>query len=173
MALQFKPEEYKTHIRISAQKHLLVEGKNDKYLFKLFLDNLRIDQNLVVIDSAEDLIQFDCNLGNRERVETVCQAVCITPWAKQLVGFVDREFREFEINENDMFDRIPQHNVVGSVVWSRGHSVENYYFNFEMLNAALEIYSPPDYMDEALSLLKRNLENVIRYACAASMAGRD
>lgn len=78
--------------------------------------------------------------SKRERVEYVCAKALNTPEARKLVGFVDREFREFEQGDT-LRDLLDGHQTVGRVVWSRGHSIENYNLDGYILRQSLRNHS--------------------------------
>lgn len=166
---------YAAYVQFSTNKHLLVEGPHDKILFTLLQDELyrrsgrprrafRID-----IDTAEDLICPGTALGNREKVESVCDLVVGSSYADKLVGFVDREFRGFERGDV-LRDSLESHRVLGRLVWSRGHSIENYVFDFELLREVARDLSPTPYFVNALDLFSDVFEGAVRLACAISLA---
>lgn len=169
-------ESYRTWLRMSEHRHLLVEGSGDKQVFLLFLDEFSRQPDSaestrdVRIDSAENLIDFGTGVGNREKVEKVCESVSGSKCAERLVGFVDRDFRGFERGEV-LEDSVQDHKVSGRLVWSRGHSMENYYFDFDTLRKPLRVLSDSSQFGKALSLFEVVFEPTIRLACAASLAG--
>jgi hypothetical protein len=175
---RFNLNDYRAYIRISHNKRMLVEGKGDKRFFIDLLDALftkykqPITRDQIEIDTAEELIGegFQTTRGNREKVEYVCNSVIGTSDADKLVGFVDREFREFDWRD-EFLDRINGHRVVGRLVWSRGHSVENYFFEMRYLSDSLSAFSVNDRFKEALRRFHAIFESVLRSACAASIAG--
>jgi len=178
-SLSYDLPSYRNYVRFSHTRHLLVEGRSDKRLFQALFDQLSTRVNLpnhggcVEIDTAESLINFPNaaeGIGNREKVERVCQSVEGQPFAEKLVGFVDREFREFDFAP-DLRDRISGHKVSGRLVWSRGHSIENYLFDFDILRRPLRSLSTTDRFREALDLFETVFQTTIRLACAASIAG--
>ncbi|NES00601.1 MAG: hypothetical protein F6J86_43640, partial [Symploca sp. SIO1B1] len=57
MNLSYDPSGYRNLLRMSDEKRLLVEGKQDKQFFKLLLDEL-CNQD-INIDNADILIGFD------------------------------------------------------------------------------------------------------------------
>jgi hypothetical protein len=167
--LSYDPASYRNKIRMSSIKHLLVEGKDDRKLFKVLLEELLGSSHDIKVDSAEN-INFGYAIGNREKVEIICNSLSNSSHADKILGFVDREFRGFEIGEV-INDTIGAHNIVGRVVWSRGHSVENYYFDFDVLRKPLRSFTATPFFDDALSLLESHLSEVLRLACATSLTG--
>ena len=156
----------------------MVEGRSDKRLFRLLLDEwARIGgveslRSAIDIDTAEDLISFEEVLGNRQKVEEICASVAGATYADKLVGFVDREFRGFGIGQA-LRDEIASHQVAARLVWSRGHSAETYFFDFATLREPLRAFSVTDYFDPALDRFEGVFEATIRLALAASLAARE
>ena len=177
-AVQYTPDEYRIYLNTTDTRHLLVEGPSDKMLFKLLLDEVlrhtsqQFSRDDIDIDSAEDFIQFDEPLGNRAKVEAICQDVNLASYADKLVGFVDREFRDFE-RDPELQDTLGAHKVSGRLVWSRGHSIENYLFDFGTLREPLRDFSPTPYFDVALCTFELLLKPAVHLACALSLVGDD
>jgi hypothetical protein len=166
---------------MSDKKHILVEGKTDKEAFEKLLKALfkRVPQNVspddVRIEMAENLIRGDTDMkpSNRERIEYICTKILNTPDAKKLIGFVDRELDGFELGDTPC-DLLNGHRILGRVVWSRGHSIENYCFDAYILCQALRQQSRyydevTEYYSRALTLFGGLLEPTIRLACAYSL----
>src|SRR5437667_7891597 len=177
--MKFTPAEYRTMIKMSSSgKYLLVEGRSDKRLFQAFFYELfnKVAQatsiDNIIINSAEDLIQIDSSLGNRQKVELVCKSIQGTPLASKLIGFVDREFREFNISGVPE-DKLSKHNKIDGVIWSRGHSIENYCFDFSILHSPLREHSDIDRFGLALGLFKKIFDSALSLACAISLAAEE
>ena len=175
----YTPKEYQSYLKTSSFKHLLVEGKNDKQLFNFLIDEfnqIKINQNMptskVLIDTAEQLIKFEDTPGNRAKVEFICQMIENTPLAGKLVGFVDREFREFEYDPVFRDNRL-ENVVQGRLVCYRGHSIENYFFDLSILRDPLRDISNFDLFYNAFEKFKSVMDATIRLACAASLAGKE
>ena len=140
---KYNPAAYRIYLQLSEKKHVLVEGKSEKIAFRNLKYELDIDIDELEIDSAEYLIEFEDSeghpqkLGNREKVEEISKIVVAEsqnlenngrePYADKFIGFVDREYREFQVS-NSIQDLLNCHRVSDRLVWSRGHSIENYLF---------------------------------------------
>lgn len=172
---RFNVAEYRAYIRFSHNKRLLVEGRNDRRVFITLIDaalkRIHEKHEQIEIDTAEDLAGegFEGTRGNREKVEYICQMVVGTPDARKIVGFVDREFRGFEV-VNGIADKINGHNVVGRLIWSRGHSIQNYSFDPATLQEPLETLTPSVEFKEALRTFLSVFRSVILTACATTLA---
>ncbi len=176
--LKYTPADYRNMLKMSSGKFLLVEGKDDKGFFRSLLYELskEVDQvtsfDSIIINSAEDLIKADNCLDNRQKVELICSSIQQTPLSNKHIGFVDREFREFDIS-GVVEDKLNGHNVINGVVWSRGHSIENYCFDFFILHSPLREHSDIDRFDLALELFKKIFDLTLRLACAFSLAAEE
>ena len=178
--INYTPAEYRNILRMTRRTHLLVEGKMDKRFFSTLIDEWRQEDLVGVstsgfdvdIDTAETLIEFLPPLGNREKVEIICQEVAKTDFAVRLVGFVDREYREFCANPGELEDTIRGHHIEGRLIWSRGHSFENYFFDTDVLHTPLRDSCTADNTEVALVLLKRVLPSLLRIACAPRYVAR-
>jgi len=169
---------YRNWVRMSRNKRIVVEGRDDKQVFLMFLEELRERAGIgeevagVAVDSAEHMIGFETALGNREKVETLCSTLSGTPDAEKIVGFVDREFREFD-RGTPLHDCVQAHKRRDRLVWSRGHSIENYCFDFDVLRRPLCDLPKAEADRQALGLMQSVFENAIRLACSASLAGEE
>ncbi|MEI6305179.1 MAG: DUF4435 domain-containing protein, partial [Candidatus Taylorbacteria bacterium] len=170
----FTAAGFRGWIDMSDDMFLLVEGDDDKRLFKRMVRELLSDkQRPIHIYSAQDFIDTPLiGQGCREKVETISQIIEQYPYASRYVGFVDREFRDFEIGDK-LKDNLNKHQVSGRLIWSRGHSIENYYLDFSTLLSPLRVFSTTQYFDQALDLFERYFESIIRLACAASLVGKE
>lgn len=173
---KYKPEEYLRYIKMSNKKHLLVEGKEDKRIFNLLLDELKQKNHILAtenpdIDTAE-MLSFDDTPNNRDRVKVICQKVQEKSYAERLVGFVDREFEEFEYNSN-IEDKLKKHEVQGRLIWSRGHSIENYFFDFLILRNSFRDLVVIDYFAQSLEIFEKIMKPTIEIACALSLAAKE
>jgi hypothetical protein len=128
---RFTPEEYLKYLEIDdLSRHILVEGRDDKRIFELLLRELchTDEKSQILVDSAEAFVE--CHPENRETVEDICNKITGEAYSDRLVAFVDREFREFDFPQ--LLDRVDGHKISGQLVWSRGHSIENYFFDFDI-----------------------------------------
>ena len=167
---RYTPEDYLVYLDIDDKYHILVEGRDDKWAFERLLDRKFPDaRETLVVDSAETFIS--AGPENREIVEGVCTEILNKPYSNKLVGFVDREFRDFSLSPY-LKDDIDGHKVSGRVVWSRGHSIENYLFDFDILGMPLTDYTSSSF-NQVLGAFKEVFESMMRTACAVSLAAKD
>jgi hypothetical protein len=188
----FNIQEYKLVLgEFSNIKHLIVEGKTDKYFFTVLLDEFSkslskesakdksINFDEIKIDDIETFVKKDNTFqalvtdvtGNRTKIESIHKGVKNSPKYSNLVFFIDREFNDFVISfEQEIRDEISQHKIEGSLIWSRGHSIENYLFDFTVLRQALRRLSSLELYDSAIKLFETNFHLTIRMATAVSIA---
>jgi hypothetical protein len=159
------------------QAIILVEGVFDKRVMQAFLLGAEVHgwsgAGRVVVDSA-DIIESPLSgaMGNRRKVEEVSRGLHRLPDSGNIVCFVDREFRGF-VDHGTMEDRLGSEHVIGRLVWSRGHSLENYAFDVDILTRTLRMLSPTTWFAHALAQFDANFRSILLIACAASLAGRD
>ena len=182
---KFDPASYRIYLRNSIisgkNKHILVEGKDDKYLIeRLYLDFLVDDSkythNKILVDSAENIIKGDESISlskNRDKVEYIANSIIGKPYADGFVGFVDRELHKFEWNYEcnaELQDLLNSHDVIQRLVLSRGHSIENYIFDVSIFCEVLQILSTTVSSGKAIELFKETFQSTLRIACSIGLA---
>jgi len=120
-------------------------------------------------------------MGNREKVEEICKTVVERSahldrtggrgYAHKMVGFVDREFRGYDLGKT-IHDHLGKHNILDRLVWSRGHSIENYLFDKRVFSEPLRIYAA-EHFEDARKLFSSVWDSALRLACAGSLAALD
>lgn len=181
---KFDPQSYRIYLMNSIvsgkNKHILVEGKDDKYLIeRLWQDfSVKNSQNTpsrILVDSAENLIKGNEQqpfYNNRQKVEFITSSVYGKSYVDNFVGFVDRELHKFYWDcdiDLELQDLIESHEVVQRLVLSRGHSIENYIFDFSMLCDVLEYLSTTVYTNQAIELFKETFQHNLRIACSIGL----
>jgi len=170
--LTYDLKSYRNYLRFSYSKHLLVEGRDDKRAFLLLLEDHPPSSQNIQVDTAEHLVDFGACIGNRQKVEEVCHSAIDSTWGTKLTGFVDRDFRGFAMRPH-LEDRLQRHRISNRLVWSRGHSIENYLFDVDILQKPLRMFSPTDTYTDALELFVALFHNTVRLACAVSLTGNE
>lgn len=168
-------DAYRIVIRISADRRIMVEGNSDRNIFLRLFGALKDSGQLrqsVVIDTAEH-IESPPNrtMSNREKIEAICVSLKGTAEAHRFVGFVDREFRNFTLSE-PVSDDVGGHYVADRLMWSRGHSIENYFFDYPTFSYAVKCLSASEHCFEALARLEPIFPSVLQLACAMGLAAR-
>ncbi len=166
--MQYNLQDYLNLVQMSERKHLLVEGKYDKQFFRLFLYE-SIPHIKVDIDTAESLSSSELVLGNRQKVEKVAETISLKEYAARFVGFADREYREFDCEK--VTDKLGYHNQISRLIWSRGHSIENYFLDNQIVHESLLGLSSVECFDIAIKTFTNCFETTIRIACALGLTG--
>jgi hypothetical protein len=182
---RFDPPSYRLYLRNSIisgkNKHILVEGRDDKYLIERLWNDFSSQSKLnnlneILVDSAENLIKGDQtnpSFNNRQKVELIASSVIGKSYADSFVGFVDRELHKFEWDYEsspELQDFLNTHEVIQRLVLSRGHSIENYVFDFSILCEVLECLSTTVYAHQATELFKESFQSSLREACSIGLA---
>ena len=178
--LQVKYDEFVNEVRMSKRPYILLEGSDDKSFFSIILDELRefpeySDRSRleVAIETAERVKSDGHVEGNRQKVEDVAGLVAGTSFQERFLGFVDREFRKFPVS-NTITDSLGVQRQLNRLVWSRGHSIENYLFDFRVCRAPLRDSSlSGEIADAALDSLESKFQEIINVACALGFVGKE
>ncbi|MEB3340216.1 DUF4435 domain-containing protein [Okeania sp.] len=177
---KFTPKEYRIYLMNSNQKHILVEGKNDKYFIERMLSYLanEIDKpelnEQVVVDSAEFLIKADSGTGNnKEKVEEIANSVVDKPYSQRFIAFIDRELYLFNWDYEQtqiLQDNFPAHNIEKRIIRTRGHSLENYLFELDIVSNFFNINTIIPNPQIATNLFRQIFKSVIYSACTIGLA---
>lgn len=164
----------KVNANLSANRIILVEGKDDHNVLIRLVRKLEECGRLphpIIVDTAEDIASPDRPMGNREKVEAVCAGLDEGD-ACRFVGFVDREYHGFSLTD-PICDEINGHFRQGRLLWSRGHSIENYLLDSHVLAHAIECNTECSVCYDALKALKAKLPEAIQLACAIGLTGHE
>ena len=127
--------EFLTTVFISKETFLLVEGKTDlDVITKLFLNHEINTSNVY----TSDMIEGEKGHKIREKIKYLCLSYKKKA-KKNLFGLIDREYDSFEFNKNGVKDNTPKHKCINECVFfTRGHSIENYFFQKKVLTIFLK-----------------------------------
>ncbi len=171
MTPMFAFEAYLLRIRLWSKPLILVEGTEDQRAVQLLGGTLGTG-DITVETAAQVASPVGTSLGNREKVELVCSMVDQEHPHARFVGFTDREFRDFEITST-LTDLFPDdHHVEGRVVWSRGHSIENYLLSLRVLDEPLRVHTDGPEYEPAFVKFQTSFPEVLRIAAALSITGK-
>ena len=179
--LQLSYKAFVNRVRMSRNPHILLEGKRDKSFFDALLLSIEDREGAdgtnsrprLAITTAESISSDVPGEGNRYKVEKVCEMVAGYSFRNRFVGFVDREFRGFRLDDR-VEDKLRTQRHLDRLVWSRGHSIENYLFDFDTVKTPLRVCTPdPQIAGIALEILREHFAEVVVVACSLGLAGRD
>lgn len=163
---------YITALGTRTSRTLIVEGPDDKKIIAGLIRRFEVLGVLrarkVVVDTA-DMINGPTGVcGSRAVVEAVHAEA--TRLGLDLFAFVDREFRNFVFGP-PVIDTWPDHHVASSsLIWTRGHSAENYAFHKTTIESFLSRIVPEhvdaDLSDRAVAAVP----DLLHWAAAFSIA---
>lgn len=134
---------YIAALKIRTNKSVLVEGKTEKLVLNRAIIELSQqigDYDQPLIDSADILRDETLPPNNREKVEHIHSAA--TDKGISLMSLTDREFREFTVTSESIIDTLLEDFENDGMFWTRGHSIENYFFKQKYFTEALKsLYS--------------------------------
>lgn len=184
---QYTIEEYQVLLMMEEEKRILVEGSSDKHLFELLIDEIKVhkkseisQQRVSFIVESSDLIDAKeifnkgekRKISNREKVEKICKILEQDPNSHKLIGFVDREFREFEYS-SEVLDKIQCHCCKERILWTRGHSIENYFFEHLVLREIIKLKIAENWFGKVVSLFDKYFNACILIACAIGITAKN
>lgn len=167
---------YRNKLKTTYHSVLLVEGPGDKQVFEhLKLRAIENGFNLSTklrIDAAQTLISSSGSYpGIRQRIEQVCRDLPPDNLHAPFAAFVDREFDDFS---DDIKDLAQQPKVVGRyLVYSRGHSIENYFFTVETFSGAFRSLVGVSSLLDVLQKFDAVFQSALAIGCALGLAARD
>ncbi len=179
MSSKYDPKSYRVYLSISKDKHILVEGKDDKYLIEKLCQDFLANNNqhtTILVDSAENLVKGDESIefaNNREKVKFIADSINGKPYSNSFLGFVDRELDKFAWDYeciSELQDIINSHDIIERLVLSRGHSIENYIFDLSILCEVLGILTTTTNANQCIDLFKETFQATLRIACAVGLA---
>jgi hypothetical protein len=168
-ACAYTIESYITSLTMSSKKRVLVEGRHDRlHLYQLIY---KFNPNSkVMIDTAQDIKASDkaMSKNNRLKIEIIHSRV---KNRKNIWFLCDREFREFDVN-GKVNDLLNSHFCDDSLYWTLGHSLENYFFNVDVIADAFQFLSPSEYKFKAVRLFKEIISSSFELLAAVSLSAR-
>jgi hypothetical protein len=178
---------YLGEIELRKRDFIIVEGSSDKKVLDSLIRRLCQFHSKcycsILVDSVANL-DVTGVIGNRAQVIATCSFVLdnIKNKSIKFVGFVDREFDNFDLG--NLQDLQNEHYVDQEryLVYSRGHSIENYLFDFLLFKELLCSIFNAKSACEILQVLEVNqileefeavFHEIINVACAIGLAAYD
>lgn len=167
------PEEYRNILQMSPKKRVLVEGRDDFYLLLALFDellgsdwqdtyNIEIEKSDILTGAPE----------KKKVVELTVNLVSKTNLRDKIVGFVDREFNEFTWENGILTDLIKKHFIDDRILWTRGHSAENYFLDESILRIPFRDVSG-EIFQKSYAKFKKNFYSYLRVACKLSLTAKN
>lgn len=155
--------EFKIEVSISRKLHILVEGRRDKLAVERMLIHRDIRTDLV-IDAIGERIKSDN--GTAESVKSRVIKLCNELQEKGVAGLVDRDFDGFAVTTK-VDDDLPERENECNWLNTRGHSIENYVFDKDIIwQAVLQLSI--DMRPSDRDLVNKTIEGLINDSCVLS-----
>lgn len=163
---------YLAALKIRGSKNLLVEGPTDlKIVARVtaeLVNRSEVDLQEITIDTVDILSDSELPPGNRAAVEYIYGLA--EAERLPLAALVDREFREFDAIGGEITDTVATHFRQNNLYWTRGHSIENYFFDSAYFEAFLRMKHPESVPHACYALIESEFPLLMRGAAAASLA---
>lgn len=162
---------YRLAIKIRSHKTILVEGVSDKSILSHFLLSKNHQDNQCPDYFIDDvsIVKGDealSGLGNKSKALTIIGNIN----NEKLSGMVDREWDNIDLSNLDDSQFVQNGN---NVYFTKGHSIENYWFDVDASISFL-IRSFPTTIDQAfLKCVEDNFPSILRFAAAFSLTAKD
>lgn len=172
---KFDISTYSMYIKMSNQKHILVEGKYDKVFLSILIDEL-ISKNkfkdsriidTLEIDTAEIIENKTTVLSNREKVELAASK--LKQEINKFSGFCDREFRKYHFSDK-IVDLKKTYKIKNNLLWTRGHSIENYFFDLNILRNSFRAITKCHNFNKAFEIFEHNFFFLLDLISSISIA---
>lgn len=171
--LRYDLPEYIAMAKMSSKVRILVEGKDDRN-FILGLVKRLTPTTKLSIDTAVD-IGGNCKntaANNRAKIEKIHEHCKTKGTHPRLFFLCDREFRKFEI-EKSVLDLINGHETDSNLVWTEGHSLENYFLSPNMLLDGFKYLCGSGNKTKSMELLEKIFPDAIIQIAALTLAAKE
>ncbi|MEJ3670062.1 hypothetical protein [Stutzerimonas stutzeri] len=171
--LQYDICSYLASVRMSSKIRVLVEGKDDRphvtNVINYFCNRVKFK-----VDVASD-IKGDCKVtskNNRAKIEKIHSITKDKAGFSSLVFLCDRETRGFSISAH-VRDDIGGHYVDGSLSWTMGHSLENYFINSVVFSDGLRYLTASAFKDDATAMFIKRFESAVKLVARLTLAAEE
>jgi|JI10StandDraft_1071094.scaffolds.fasta_scaffold135199_3 hypothetical protein len=169
----YSPNGYLILLKSRSRLTVLVEGSTDKdYLGYSIIKYLNDDKSLnrYSIDSADMISADNLHYGNRDKVLYINSKRINDQTIKdKLIIFIDREYNDFDINDPNI-DLNPTHAGNDNLYFTRGHSMENYFFDVNVILDYIEFMHSSKLQSDYKSLIVKHWKELIIYAASISFS---
>lgn len=162
---------YALAVKLRSSKTILVEGPSDKAVIKrlvlAYQENNKSNSNYVVDEAS--LVNDDEHLagkGNKEKILALAPLLSNTP--QKINWLVDREWEGLNINSENV-DILPPFGENWGF-FTRGHSIENYWFSSRVVSDYLRMFYGASLPIEYFQALEIRFNAILRIANAYSFA---
>ena len=159
--------------KMTKKSFLLVEGGDDVAFFSCLTSDRSGNGNIEVWTANK--LKENRRENNKEKILQVEEEIRQDDKiSSRFLAFIDRDYENF-CDDGDTL-HYPPIKQRDRVVRTRGHSIENYFFEFIVMRDQLLKYhgkEAPEYTIDALKSMEQHFSEIIRIACALSLAAKD
>lgn len=164
---QYTIQGYIEAVNRRSKKTILVEGASDKKILARIFQNFDLSDSLL-IDSAE-LIKSDGSVvGNRALAEEVHRLICAS--TEKFAALVDREYRSHTLGPYTESIEEVSTVIRNTCYWTHGHSIENYFFVYDIICETLLHLFPEKLPHGWKSIIQKGFSELITFCAALSVA---
>jgi hypothetical protein len=167
---------YLSVVRFRGGKTIFTEGPSDRHAIARAIRQFEaqglVPTGHIVVDCAQTVEIPGEGLGAREIVERVQLAA--NTEGLPLCSLTDREFRQFAATPDGFRDDLRTHNALPTgEVWTRGHSIENYFFDLRFVQRYLDFHYAGRVPSAALHALSEYWPGLLQNTAAVSVAAKN
>ena len=150
------------------------EGKDDRFAVKHCLLRLVGDKEHLntryVVDTMDIIESKERTLGNSDKLRIICTLLQGSPISSKVTALKDREYEWFDIGKSEI-DLSPSHqSQYGHLYYTRGHSIENYFFEPEYFIQYIEFNHAAALTANHRELIVSNWEVLLSLAASLTFA---
>jgi hypothetical protein len=165
---------YLIALRSRSTHTVCVEGKDDRLVVKhCLLKFIGDDEHLntrYVVDSM-DIIESDGTAhGNSDKMRKICALLVDSPYRGNMTALADREYQWFDISNREIDLSTAHRNLYDLLFFTRGHSVENYFFEPEYFIQYIEFNHATSLTANHRQLIASNWEHILELAASLTFA---
>ena len=158
-------EGYLIALRSRSTHTVCVEGADDLMVVRHCLLQFVGDKDPLnrayVIDSMDIVKSDGTTPGNSEKLKKICALLNGTTFSDKVTALSDREYERFDIDKPEI-DLGPFHiNPYGHLHYTRGHSIENYFFEPEYFVRYIEFNHATALTANHRQLLNSNWDRIL------------
>lgn len=165
---------YTLAVRTRSKKTLLVEGTTDVFVIngiKRAAEERDKEEKNIAIDDVSIIRDQDLSgLGNREKVIRIASRF---NGEEKFRAFVDREWDGFDLNNISGYFSGEIFELSSPLCMTKGHSVENYFFDARVVENHLSRTYPHLIDDTLLQQIKQSFSEILQLAFSFSWATKE
>ena len=164
--------EFLRMVKISRDFYILVEGEYDKRAIDRLAFHLygKCSADLSIAIWLSEQLEVDTRSSRKELIIQACNEAAIMCQGR-VAGLVDRDTHGFDVSE--VTDNSPYHEeeTEKGILWTRGHSLENYFFTDNIIGNVLTEFTTSGNHNILSRAFKDNMKQIFVIASAIYLFG--